>query len=323
MPADLPILTSLLPRVTAAGSSASTTVGELAQPVDFVDADLPFDRLEAAFRSPHLRCVAVQDHRDGGIGLVTRRRFLAEMIGPLGFGRALMTRSATRHLTDWSPLIADARSTVLEVALTAMNRPADRRYDEVLVSSATWGVVSPADFVHALSKRVAVSTLHDPLTSLPARALLLHRLRLLCHVARSTRARVGVVQLDVMGFGALNTEHGHIRADALLTAMAARLRRATPKGFEVGRTGNDEFTVIGSISGDLDDRDTEIKLESVRSTLIEAAGAIRSPSGNDDVALRSACTVSPPGGADPDDLFWTVQTRLRAGDQSLAVTAVR
>ena len=319
----MPILTRLLPRMTAAGSSAPTTVAELAQPVDVVDAELPVGRLEAAFRSPHLPCVAVQDDRDGRIGLVTRRRFLAEMIGPLGFGRALMARSTTRELTDWAPLIADARSPVLEVALSAMGRPADRRYDDVLVSSASWGVVSASDFVRALSQRVAVSTLHDPLTALPARALLLHRLRDLCNDARSTHARVGVVHLDVKGFGALNTEQGHIRADALLTAVAARLRRASPAGFEVGRTGGDEFTVIGSLSGDLDDRDTEMELDRVRTILIGAADAMTSMTGYDDVALRSACTASPPGGADPDDLFWTAQVRLRAGDQSLEVTAVR
>ena len=319
----MPTLTRLLPRMTAAGSSATTTVAELAQPVDVVDADLPVRRLEAAFRSPHLACVAVQDHRDGRVGLVTRRRFLAEMIGRLGFGRALMARSTTRELTDWAPLVADARSPVLEVALAAMSRPADRRYDEVLVSSAAWGVVSASDFVRALAQRVAVSALHDPLTALPARALLLHRLRDLCHDARSTHARVGVVQLDVMGFGGLNTERGHIRADALLTALAAGLRRAAPKGFEVGRTGGDEFTVIGSISGDQDDRETEMELDRVRTILVGAADAIGSLSGTDGLALRSACTASPPGGADPDDLFWTVQARLRAGDQSLAVTAVR
>ena len=319
----MPILTTLLPRMTAAGSSAPTTVADLAQPVDVVDADLPVDRPEAAFRSPHLACVAVQDHRDGRVGLVTRRRFLAEMIGPLGFGRALMTRSTTRELTDWAPLIADARSPVLEVALTAMSRPTDRRYDEVLVSSVAWGVVSASDFVHALSQRVAVSTLHDPLTALPARALLLHRLRHLCHEARSTLARVGVVHLDIKDFGALNAEQGPIRADALLTAVGARLRRTAPTGFEVGRTGGSEFTVIGPIAGSLGEREAEMELERVRSILIGAGEALRSLSGHDDVALRSACTYSPPGGADPDDLFWTVHTRLRGGDQSLAVTAVR
>ena len=315
-------LTTLLPRVTAAGSSAPTTVEELAQPVEVVDADLPVGRLEAAFRSPHLRCVAVQDGRDGRIGLVTRPRLLAAMVGPFGFGRALLTRRTTRQLTDWAPLIADPWSSVLDVALTAMSRPADRRYDEVLVSSGAWSVVSASDFVQALSTRVAVSTLHDPLTTLPARALVMHRLRQLCGDARSTRARVAVIQLDIKAFGALNTAHGHVRADALLTTVAERLRGATPRGFEVGRTGGDEFTVTGSLFDDVDDRDAKAQLERVSSILIGAVDAIR-PQPGTEVVLRSACTYSPPGGADADDLFWAVQARMRAGHDGPAVIAVR
>lgn len=323
MHADLLILTSLLPRMTAAGSSAPTTLAELAQPVDVVDADLPVARLEAAFRSPHLACVAVEDHRDGRIGLVTRRRFLAEMIGPLGFGRALMARATTRRLTDWSPLVADGQSPVLDVALTAMSRPADRRYDEVLVSASTWGVVSASDFVRSLSTRVAVSTLHDPLTTLPARTLLVHQLRRLCDEAQSANTRVGVVQLAIDGFGALNTEQGHVRADALLTTVAGLLRRAAPPGFEVGRTGAAEFTVIGSLPGDVDDRAAGAALEQLRSTLVKVSDGIPAGVASSALLLRSACTFSPAGGADPDDLFWTVQARLRNGDQRFALTTLR
>ena len=320
MSIDLALLSHQLPRVTAGGSSAATTVDELSRPVDVVEADLPVRRLERVFGSRHMTCVAVRDADDDDrIGLVTRRRFRAEMSGSLGYGHALLARKTTNDVTDWSPLVVDPERSVLELALTAMDRKEDRRYDEILVRAATWRVATTSDLVRSLTSLVAVRTLHDPLTTLPNRSFLLHQLHERCSRSRATTARVGLVQLDLASFGTLNAEHGHATGDALLERTAAALRRALPTGCDVGRTGDDEFTVIATVPGPCDDAEAAAALDSLRSALVAAVEVPTPWPGTAGRALqaraRSAAVYSAPGGGDPERLFRVVHALAR-GDST-------
>ena len=85
-------------------------------------------------------------------------------------------------------------------------------------------------------------SLHDALTGLPHRELLLRRLR---HLARS---RVGVppalLFVDVDDFKSVNDSLGHRTGDAVLVEVAARLRRSVREADLVVRFGGDEFAVL-------------------------------------------------------------------------------
>lgn len=91
---------------------------------------------------------------------------------------------------------------------------------------------------------LAHQALHDPLTGLPNRALLVDRLEQA--VARLARhpSSVGVLFLDLDKFKLVNDTHGHVAGDLLLTAVAGRLRGAIRAGDTVGRYGGDEFVVV-------------------------------------------------------------------------------
>jgi diguanylate cyclase (GGDEF)-like protein len=85
--------------------------------------------------------------------------------------------------------------------------------------------------------------LHDPLTGLPNRALILDRIGLLLAQSRRTHSQLGVLFVDLDDFKDVNDTLGHRTGDELLVAVGARLRDALRAGDTVGRLGGDEFVV--------------------------------------------------------------------------------
>ncbi len=105
----------------------------------------------------------------------------------------------------------------------------------------------------ALEARFAEQALHDPLTGLANRTLLLDRIRLELARAGRTGAGVALLYLDVDDFKAINDRWGHDAGDEVLVRMARRLSRAVRPGDTVGRIGGDEFVVVcGGLDSDDD-----------------------------------------------------------------------
>lgn len=317
MPTDLSLLRHLLPRTTDAGTSLATTVGEAATPAEIMDADLPLARLERAFRTPHLDSVALHGADDDRIGLVTRSRFFASVSGELGFGRALLARGVAADVADWSPLVLDAATGVVEAALAVTSRAEESRYDPVLVRSAEWRIAAPADLIRALTSQLAVRTLQDDVTGLPnlahVRAAAADRLAR----AAGTAHRVALVVLRVDPLDVARAEQGGTGADELARRAAAHLRAAALPGWDVGRTGDAEFGVVGTLVGPLGAPDAAAALDRVQTSL---AGTLRTPSGP--VALRSAAVCSGRGTGRADDLLASARRRLASPVRELASAGV-
>jgi diguanylate cyclase (GGDEF)-like protein/PAS domain S-box-containing protein len=96
----------------------------------------------------------------------------------------------------------------------------------------------------ALEEQLEYQALHDDLTELPNRALLLDRLDQ-C-VARSHRYHesIAVLFLDLDNFKLVNDSLGHAAGDDVLVLVAQRLRHAIREGDTVARFGGDEFVIV-------------------------------------------------------------------------------
>ena len=92
--------------------------------------------------------------------------------------------------------------------------------------------------------------LHDPLTGLPNRVLLLDRLESMLARIRRHPAHLAVLYLDLDRFKTVNDNLGHEVGDRLLQTVAERLQRTLRPSDSVARLGGDEFAAVLPDLGD-------------------------------------------------------------------------
>jgi diguanylate cyclase (GGDEF)-like protein len=93
------------------------------------------------------------------------------------------------------------------------------------------------------SRALESLALHDALTGLPNRRLLMDRLSLAIAHARRNKRTMAVMYLDLDGFKQINDTLGHDAGDTLLSMVAARLVAAVRQEDTVARWGGDEFVI--------------------------------------------------------------------------------
>ena len=86
--------------------------------------------------------------------------------------------------------------------------------------------------------------LHDSLTGLPNRALILDRIDRMLARSRREHTAVAALFLDLDNFKDINDTLGHRAGDELLVSVGVRLMSAVRENDTVGRLGGDEFVVL-------------------------------------------------------------------------------
>lgn len=114
--------------------------------------------------------------------------------------------------------------------------------------------------------QLRAKALHDDLTGLANRTLLLEHGEKALQQARRNQGHVAVLFADLDLFKQVNDRHGHAVGDALLRQIADRLRHSVRQSDTVARIGGDEFVVL--LCDSADDAD----LEAIARKLIDRLG---------------------------------------------------
>jgi diguanylate cyclase (GGDEF)-like protein len=148
------------------------------------------------------------------------------------------------------------------------------------------------------SEQFHSSSLHDPLTGLPNRLLLLERLE---HaLLRSTRSRhpVALLFVDLDRFKAVNDSYGHLIGDELLIAVAGRMAGLIRPGDTLARLSGDEFVIVCEAISE------KLQIHMIARRIVEA---LEAPFPLDDVIIDVSASVgiafSTPQGTDPEELL--------------------
>lgn len=162
-------------------------------------------------------------------------------------GRLVAAQDEAAHLT----LDVDGTSTDLEVRASPLVDGRGHEIGTVLVARDVTEVnaqrarlVEQLAVIERLRSDLAEQAVRDPLTDLHNRRHLMERFGPTLEEAAAGGEPVAVVVLDLDRFKRVNDEHGHLTGDAVLIAMAQRLRECVPPGALVARWGGEEFVVV-------------------------------------------------------------------------------
>jgi len=98
--------------------------------------------------------------------------------------------------------------------------------------------------VHTRQLALEHIAMHDSLTSLPNRALLMDRLNQAIVSTQRKKRSLALLMLDLDRFKEINDTLGHQTGDALLQQVGVRLRNVLRDSDTVARLGGDEFAVL-------------------------------------------------------------------------------
>ena len=129
------------------------------------------------------------------------------------------------------------------------------------------GILADVTERREAEERLADLALHDPLTRLANRTLLLDRLGHALARAQRNGVPLGVLFVDLDHFKDVNDTFGHAVGDELLVSVGNRLRSSLREAETIARYGGDEFVVVSE--GVADEDAVEAVAERVRRALAE------------------------------------------------------
>ncbi|MBB2923951.1 diguanylate cyclase [Cellulomonas cellasea] len=164
-----------------------------------------------------------------------------------GDGRLVAAEDEPAHLT----LVVAGTAMDLEVRASPLVDGRGREIGTVLVARDVTEVnaqrarlVEQLATIERLRSDLAEQAVRDPLTDLHNRRHLMERFGPMLGEAAGAGEPLAVVVLDLDRFKRVNDEHGHLTGDAVLIAMAQRLRECVPTGALAARWGGEEFVVV-------------------------------------------------------------------------------
>jgi diguanylate cyclase (GGDEF)-like protein len=211
----------------------------------------------------------------------------------------------------WSiPLLSDAGDVLGTFALYSttvrMPTPLELRLIEMTARVARIAIERKRS-----EERIHFMARHDPLTGLPNRAELSHRLATAIDTAKRNGGGVTVALLDLDDFKLVNDSLGHNAGDELLRVTAARVKSCLNADDIAVRLGGDEFVIV------LQDRSPDP--ERRESALERIRAAVREPLRLDNIDCRVTASVGaaffPEDGADAEELLANADSAMYAAKE--------
>ncbi len=185
-------------------------------------------------------------------------RALCEM---LGYPEPELLQLSVQDITHADDLAASTKAIVDMATGASTAYHAEKRYHHA-DGHVLWALIS-ASTVHgpgaslyyvtqiqditerrAAEQQLVHQAMHDPLTHLPNRVLLMDRLEVELGRTRGRSAGLAVIFVDLDGFKAINDGLGHDAGDQVLVEVADRLRRQVRPGDTIARLAGDEFVIL-------------------------------------------------------------------------------
>jgi len=172
----------------------------------------------------------------------------AQAVGQLSLAQPIRTDWRTREVHALARAMNESRRRLRIYQRRLQRREAQLRREVLALTAA--------------EQRLLHVGLHDPLTDLPNRRLLLERIEHALARADRHRSMTAVLYVDLDHFKEINDEWGHEAGDALLVEVAQRLRAQVRGGDTVARLGGDEFVLV------LEDVTADIAAERAHAVLV-------------------------------------------------------
>ena len=284
------------------GPAITQIVGQLIEPAITLPEDSSCLDVDSAFaQAPDVASLVLRTGT--GLLLVDRREFEARVARTIEseemdyldtMALDLISPADTLVIPAWADL-DDAYSRMAE-------RPPASRYRDVIVHderSGIVGLIPAATLLDEVARANAREALHDPLTGLANRALLLewveHGL-----ARRDAPGEFALLFIDLDRFKIVNDSIGHSAGDELLIGFAERLMQVVRPTDAATRLGGDEFALLldgvtnlqdaGAIAQRLLDSLREPLIVEGREVVQNASIGIVIPEAGDDVTslLRKA-----------------------------------
>jgi diguanylate cyclase (GGDEF)-like protein/PAS domain S-box-containing protein len=169
----------------------------------------------------------------------------------------------------------------------------------------TFGISRDVTAQIQAERALAYQALHDPLTGLANRVVLMDRLAQALVAMERRCSRLAVLFIDLDDFKEINDSFGHDIGDLVLIEIGRRLASVSRRSDTVARMGGDEFVVL---CPELDERTA---LEDIASRMVYAVGAPYIENGRN---LSVTCSV---GIAVTSDPTTEPEQMIRAADVTM------
>ena len=166
-------------------------------------------------------------------------------------GLALFAAALLAFVTIAAVWLSTSISRPLQTLAAAAQRMTSGNYDQDVLVKSGDEIGELATSFNSLrlaisdrEQRISHQALHDPVTDLPNRSMVLRILTVAIEQARRTRKSVSVLSIQLAGMGEISSTLGHRATDELIRAAAKQLRSHLSADDVLGHTGTNEFVLL-------------------------------------------------------------------------------